>query len=110
MGQWHTVKISRTARLAVMKVLLRQVSSQSNGKTVLLTSSYLQIDQLAEVMTISPNGFWHLSLPHSLFLGGVQNVQVLPDNLREKGAFVGCIQKVCQLIMYFFFIKKKLIF
>ncbi|XP_059609965.1 pikachurin [Phlebotomus argentipes] len=71
MGQWHTVKISRTARLAVMKV-----------------------DQLAEVMTISPNGFWHLSLPHSLFLGGVQNTQILPSNLKEKGTFVGCIQKM----------------
>ncbi|GAB0093613.1 uncharacterized protein DMENIID0001_087780 [Sergentomyia squamirostris] len=71
MGQWHTVKISRTARLAVMK-----------------------IDELPEVMTISPNGFWHLSLPHSLFLGGIQNTHILPANLRERGAFVGCIQKM----------------
>lgn len=45
-------------------------------------------------MTVSPNGFWHLSLPHSLFLGGVLNVQILPLSLREKGSFVGCIQKV----------------
>ncbi|KAJ6636408.1 UPF0676 protein, partial [Pseudolycoriella hygida] len=41
MGRWHIIKISRTARLAVLKV-----------------------DQLPEIMTISPNGFWHLSLPH----------------------------------------------
>lgn len=45
-------------------------------------------------MTVSPNGFWHLSLPHSLFLGGVLNAQILPLSLREKGSFVGCIQKV----------------
>lgn len=45
-------------------------------------------------MVMSPNGFWHLSLPHSLFLGGVHNVQTLPASLREKGSFVGCIQKL----------------
>lgn len=44
--QWHTIKISRTARLAVMK-----------------------IDRQPEVMAVSPNGFWHLSLPYSLYLG-----------------------------------------
>ena len=49
---------------------------------------------MPEVMTISPNGFWHLSLPHSLFLGGVHNLQTLPTSLREKGSFVGCIQKI----------------
>ncbi|KAG4076471.1 hypothetical protein HA402_005914 [Bradysia odoriphaga] len=71
MGHWHVIKISRTARLAVLKV-----------------------DQLPEIMTISPNGFWHLSLPHSWFLGGIQNIQNLPLNVRERGSFVGCIQKV----------------
>uniref|UniRef100_A0A336M7N9 CSON011653 protein n=1 Tax=Culicoides sonorensis TaxID=179676 RepID=A0A336M7N9_CULSO len=53
----------------------------------------IKIDQLPEVTTISPNGFWHLSLPHSLFLGGVHNMQTLPSSLREKGSFIGCIQK-----------------
>ncbi|XP_050098392.1 uncharacterized protein LOC126579122 isoform X2 [Anopheles aquasalis] len=71
MGQWHTIKVSRTSRLAVLK-----------------------IDQLPEVMTVSPNGFWHLSLPHSLYLGGVHNVHTLPMSLRDKGAFAGCIQKI----------------
>lgn len=55
--------------------------------------NWIQIDQLPEVTTISPNGFWHLSLPHSLFLGGVHNIQTLPTSLREKGSFIGCIQK-----------------
>lgn len=45
-NQWHSIKISRTARLAVMRV-----------------------DDQPEVMSISPNGFWHLSLPYSLYLG-----------------------------------------
>ncbi|XP_055626066.1 uncharacterized protein LOC129768435 isoform X2 [Toxorhynchites rutilus septentrionalis] len=71
MGQWHTIKVSRTSRLAVLK-----------------------IDQLPEVMTVSPNGFWHLSLPHSLYLGGVHNVHTLPMSLRDKGSFAGCVQKV----------------
>ncbi|XP_055323998.1 uncharacterized protein LOC129578841 [Sitodiplosis mosellana] len=71
MEQWHIIRISRTARLAVMK-----------------------IDQLSEVMTVSPNGFWHLSLPHSLYLGGSNNAQYLPLNLKELGSFVGCIQKL----------------
>ena len=52
---------------------------------------------MPEVMTLSPNGFWHLSLPHSLFLGGIQNIQTLPLSIREKGSFVGCIQKVSKL-------------
>lgn len=56
--------------------------------------SALQIDQLPEVMTVSPNGFWHLSLPHSLYLGGVHNIHTLPMSLRDKGSFAGCVQKV----------------
>ncbi|XP_058834768.1 pikachurin isoform X2 [Topomyia yanbarensis] len=71
MGQWHIIKVSRTSRLAVLK-----------------------IDQLPEVMTVSPNGFWHLSLPHSLYLGGVHNIHTLPMSLRDKGSFAGCVQKV----------------
>lgn len=71
LGQWITIKVSRTARLAVMKV-----------------------DKYPEVMIVSPNGFWHLSLPHSLFIGGVQSTEVLPSNLRERGSFIGCIQKI----------------
>lgn len=60
-----------------------------------------QIDQLSEVMTVSPNGFWHLSLPHSLYLGGSNNIQYLPLNLKELGSFIGCIQKVRMQIILF---------
>ncbi|XP_055847486.1 uncharacterized protein LOC129913052 isoform X2 [Episyrphus balteatus] len=70
-GQWHTIKVSRTARLAVLKV-----------------------DELPEVMTISSNGFWHLSLPHALYLGGVPHSDLLPTIIRHRGFFSGCIQKV----------------
>lgn len=49
LDEWHTIKISRTARLAVMKV-----------------------DAQPEVMTVSPNGFWHLSLPFCLYLGKIR--------------------------------------
>ncbi|XP_054739354.1 uncharacterized protein LOC129245297 [Anastrepha obliqua] len=70
-GQWHTVKVSRTARLAVLK-----------------------IDTFPEVMTISSNGFWHLSLPENIFLGGVSHVDKLPLDLKSKPFFVGCIQKI----------------
>lgn len=48
-------------------------------------------------MTISPKGFWHLSLPQNLFLGGVPHQQTLPINLNEHGSFRGCVQKVCRL-------------
>ncbi|XP_016968215.1 pikachurin isoform X2 [Drosophila biarmipes] len=71
LGQWHTIKISRTARLAVLKV-----------------------DQHQEVMTISSNGFWHLSLDQNLFVGGVNHVDRLPLDLKYKPFFVGCIQKI----------------
>ncbi|XP_016929996.2 basement membrane proteoglycan isoform X2 [Drosophila suzukii] len=71
LGQWHTIKISRTARLAVLKV-----------------------DQHQEVMTISSNGFWHLSLEQNLFVGGVNHVDRLPLDLKYKPFFVGCIQKI----------------
>ncbi|TMW54579.1 hypothetical protein DOY81_000373 [Sarcophaga bullata] len=70
-GQWHTIKVSRTARLAVLK-----------------------IDQLPEVMTISSNGFWHLSLPENLFVGGVNHVDKLPMDLKNKPFFMGCIQRI----------------
>ncbi|XP_037954397.1 uncharacterized protein LOC119684428 [Teleopsis dalmanni] len=70
-GQWHTIKISRTARLAVLKV-----------------------DQTPEVMTISSNGFWHLSLSENLFVGGVNHVDKLPLDLKYKPFFIGCIQKI----------------
>ncbi|KAH8254010.1 hypothetical protein KR032_007940 [Drosophila birchii] len=71
LGQWHTIRISRTARLAVLKV-----------------------DQYQEVMTISSNGFWHLSLDQNLFVGGVNHVDRLPLDLKYKPFFVGCIQKI----------------
>lgn len=45
-------------------------------------------------MTISPKGFWHLSLPHNLFLGGVPNQQFIPEDLKERGSFKGCVQEV----------------
>ncbi|XP_055379574.1 uncharacterized protein DDB_G0283357 [Condylostylus longicornis] len=71
MEEWHTIRISRTARLAVLKV-----------------------NQFSEVMTVSSNGFWHLSLPHSLYLGGIHSLHHVPSGLKERGSFIGCIQKV----------------
>ncbi|EDW02563.1 GH22063 [Drosophila grimshawi] len=71
LGQWHTIRISRTARLAVLK-----------------------IDQHQEVMTISSNGFWHLSLAQNLFVGGVNHIDRLPLDLKYKSFFVGCIQRI----------------
>uniref|UniRef100_A0A1I8QC63 Pikachurin n=1 Tax=Stomoxys calcitrans TaxID=35570 RepID=A0A1I8QC63_STOCA len=70
-GQWHSIRISRTARLAVLK-----------------------IDQMPEVMTISSNGFWHLSLPENFFVGGVNHIDKLPMDLKSKPFFMGCIQRI----------------
>lgn len=99
LGRWHTIKISRTARLAVLKVTHTQKSIHQTLPSPIHPSHSTvpcipQINQLPEVMTISPNGFWHLSLPHSVYLGGVQNIQSLPQSIREHGSFAGCIQKV----------------
>lgn len=49
---------------------------------------------MPEVMTISSNGFWHLSLPENLFVGGVNHVDKLPMDLKNKPFFMGCIQHV----------------
>lgn len=49
---------------------------------------------MPEVMTISSNGFWHLSLPENLFVGGVNHVDKLPMDLKSKPFFMGCIQRV----------------
>lgn len=70
-NEWHTIQISRTARLAVMKV-----------------------DDQPEVMTVGPNGFWHLSLPYSLNIGGVHKADILPSNMRDRESFFGCIREV----------------
>ncbi|XP_068140067.1 pikachurin [Drosophila tropicalis] len=70
-GLWHVIHISRTARLAVLK-----------------------IDQHQEVMTISSNGFWHLSLEQNLFVGGVSHKNHLPLDMQFLPFFVGCIQNI----------------
>lgn len=60
----------------------------------LFVQPHTQIDQHQEVMTISSNGFWHLSLAQNLFVGGVNHVDRLPLDLKYKSFFVGCIQRV----------------
>lgn len=93
MDKWHEVHISRTARLAVLKVMWPAPTFPFECK-INACPFYSQIDEHAEIMTISPKGFWHLSLPQNLFLGGVAKGQPLPDDLKERGSFKGCIQKV----------------
>lgn len=58
------------------------------------------MDDHPETMTVSPNGFWHLSLPHSLYLGGTDTAQFLPADLKARGSFIGCIQKVISLLSF----------
>lgn len=58
------------------------------------------MDDRPESMTVSPNGFWHLSLPHSLYLGGTDAAQFLPPDLKARGSFIGCIQKVISLLPF----------
>ncbi|KAL1398383.1 hypothetical protein pipiens_000214 [Culex pipiens pipiens] len=79
-----------TNHLLTLREYLRAPLRRSRSDSVLAKG----IDQLPEVMTVSPNGFWHLSLPHSLYLGGVHNIHTLPMSLRDKGSFAGCVQKV----------------
>lgn len=71
MGEWHTIKISRTGRLAI-----------------------LTVDNQLPVEVLSPGAFTQLSLPQNLYLGGVPNFGFVSHNVRSRTAFVGCIQKV----------------
>ncbi|KAI9576747.1 hypothetical protein GQX74_010729 [Glossina fuscipes] len=45
-------------------------------------------------MIVSSNGFWHLSLPENLFVGGVNHFDKLPLHLKSKPFLVGCIQRI----------------
>ncbi|XP_034245110.1 pikachurin [Thrips palmi] len=74
LGEWHDVRVSRTGRLAV-----------------------LQVDEHPPAQVVSPGAFLQLSLPLSLYLGGVPAVpsfHAAATKTRAKGSFVGCIQKV----------------
>lgn len=94
-GQWHTIQISRTARLAVLKVCGLLSCFLFHFLSGCYTAFiFIKIDQLPEVMTVSSNGFWHLSLPENLFVGGVNHVDKLPLDLKSKPFLVGCIQRV----------------
>lgn len=64
--------------------------------------NFIKVDKLPEVMTISSNGFWHLSLPENVFLGGVNHEDKLPLDLKSKAFFVGCIQKVFKSIQFIY--------
>lgn len=71
MGDWHTLRISRTGRLAV-----------------------LEVDKQPTVQTIAPGAFTQLSLPLNLYLGGIPNLDAVSPKIKIKNSFVGCIQKV----------------
>ncbi|KAK3917428.1 Pikachurin [Frankliniella fusca] len=76
LGEWHEVRVSRTGRLAV-----------------------LQVDDEAGAEVVAPGAFLQLSLPLSLYLGGLPPAAAatapsVAPSLRDRPAFVGCIQKV----------------
>ncbi|GAB6029009.1 hypothetical protein CHUAL_004797 [Chamberlinius hualienensis] len=70
-GEWHTAFISRTARFGV-----------------------LMVDNQPRVEDMSAGAFTQLSLPQSLYIGGVPSFDIVSRKLDAKASFRGCIQKV----------------
>ncbi|GLG97429.1 Protocadherin-like wing polarity protein stan, partial [Gryllus bimaculatus] len=71
LGAWHELRLSRTGRLAV-----------------------LQLDREPPAQALAPGAFTQLSLPQSLYIGGVPNFELVSPKVRVRSSFVGCIQKV----------------
>uniref|UniRef100_A0A2S2NPU2 Pikachurin n=1 Tax=Schizaphis graminum TaxID=13262 RepID=A0A2S2NPU2_SCHGA len=71
LGEWHRLWISRTGKLAVMRV-----------------------DNQPEVQILSPGAFTQLSLPLSMYIGGVPDFDTVPTQIKVRTSFRGCIQKV----------------
>ncbi|KAE8745611.1 hypothetical protein FOCC_FOCC007612, partial [Frankliniella occidentalis] len=65
LGEWHEVRVSRTGRLAV-----------------------LQLDAHAPDEAMAPGAFLQLSLPLSLYLGGVPALHSVAPRLRARTSFV----------------------
>lgn len=75
MDEWHTLKVSRTGRLAV-----------------------LQVDTQPSTRVMTPGAFTQLSLTLNLFVGGVPNFDLISPKIKTVNSFVGCVQKV--MILY----------
>lgn len=54
----------------------------------------LQVDSRPPDEVVAPGAFLQLSLPLSLYLGGVPAFHAVSPKVRARGSFVGCIQKV----------------
>jgi len=44
---------------------------------------------------MSPGAFTQLSLPLSMYIGGVPDYETVPIQIKVRTSFKGCIQKVC---------------
>ncbi|XP_050441016.1 pikachurin isoform X2 [Adelges cooleyi] len=71
LDEWHRVWISRTGRLAVM-----------------------HMDNQPQVQAMSPGAFTQLSLPLSMYIGGIPDFGVVPPDVKTRASFKGCIQKI----------------
>lgn len=57
----------------------------------------LLIINLNQIM--SPGAFTQLSLPLSMYIGGVPDFDTVPIQIKVRSSFNGCIQKVCTLLI-----------
>ncbi|XP_065220791.1 pikachurin-like [Planococcus citri] len=71
LDEWHTLKISRTGRLAVMRV-----------------------DSQPYTQVMTPGAFVQLSLNLNLYVGGVPNFDIISPKIKTTASYVGCIQKI----------------
>jgi len=49
---------------------------------------------MAFVQVLSPEAFTQLSLPLSMYIGGVPDFDTVPAQIKVRTSFKGCIQKV----------------
>lgn len=58
------------------------------------------------VQILSPGAFTQLSLPLSMYIGGVPDFDTVPTQIKVRTSFRGCIQKVCiystKILLYYY--------
>jgi hypothetical protein len=82
MNKWHSVRVSRTARLV-----------------------FLAVDDQSTQTQMSPGAFDELTVNQNMYLGGVPTFRLVSPYIPIRRAFKGCVQKVrvreCGPILYF---------
>lgn len=77
MDKWHTISISRTGQLGILRV-----------------------DKHPYIVGFAPGAFTQLSLDLNLYIGGVPSFKETSPNAAITHNFAGCIQKVVKKVFF----------